>query len=267
MRIGILDSGLGGLTVASEIADKFPNLEIHYIGDTARIPYGTRTPETVRIFAAELFSYLNRQNIEALVIACNTISAVAYEEMLETCPVPIIDVIRPTVYEATKKKAKDIAVIGTRATINSNIYRTLIHQISPKTRVREVACPLFVPIVEEGFAHKDIATAVIMDQLKEFISKPPEIIILGCTHYPYLRDKIQHVLPNTFVLDSAKPTTAILSSIVNLSPSKQAKKAKIHITLTMESAAIKHLLPKSLKDAMFHIISVDNLKFPLGTIK
>lgn len=244
MTVGVLDSGLGGLTVAAAISRHFPSSSILYIGDTARVPYGTRAPETIRAFAVELVRFLVSNPVDAIVVACNTISAVALDAVRAASPVPVVDVIAPTVAAVD---ADDVAVIGTRATVRSGAYARAL----PTRRVREIACPLFVPIVEEGFAASPLAVAVVREHLAELIAEPPELLILGCTHYPYLRDVIQHVLPATRLLDSADATAAALQGILGTSEPG----TPVHrIVLTMDSPAVARLLPTP-----FHIEDVEIL--------
>lgn len=206
--IGIFDSGIGGLTVAKEIIDLLPNETIIYLGDTARVPYGTRGKAVILQFAKELVHYLLKQNVKALVVACNTISATCLEEIQAISPVPVIGVIKPVAKEvALKTKNKCVGVIGTRATINSDAYKNEIEAIDSSVEIISKACPLFVPIAEEGFGESKVSKVSAEEYLKDFRSTNIDYLVLGCTHYPLLRKVIQEVVGNNITLiDSGKAT-------------------------------------------------------------
>jgi len=174
MAIGIFDSGLGGLTVVAEIKKVQPRADLVYLGDTARVPYGSRSPETIIKFSLECANFLMNQGVECIVIACNTASAYALETIKKSINIPVYDVITPAKIEATKYL--NVGVIGTKATIKSGAYS-----------VPGRACPLLVPLVEEGEITGEIAEAVVKKYLQGF---DVEALILGCTHYPYLIDVI-----------------------------------------------------------------------------
>ena len=166
--IGICDSGIGGLTVAKEIIRSLPNENIVYLGDTARVPYGARDKETITKFAKDLIKFLISKNVKAIVVACNTISATCLPELQEISSVPIIGVIKPTVSEVVNNlKTKTIGVIGTRATVNSNNYEIEIKKLNDQTQVFSQACPLLVPLAEEGFVDHP-STKIIVQEYLEF---------------------------------------------------------------------------------------------------
>lgn len=206
--IGVFDSGLGGLTVVREIAAAMPAESIVYLGDSARVPYGIKSLETVRKFAIEDARFLMGFGPKLIVAACNTASAAAIDSLESLCPVDVVDVIRPGADEALARTAGTIAVIGTEATISSGAYERAIAAIDPQREVRSVACPLLVPIVEEG-RHKDdpIVLHVLGDYLRDLQRLRPGALILGCTHYPLLTDAIAKLMgPDVIIVDSARAT-------------------------------------------------------------
>lgn len=206
--VGIFDSGIGGLTVVKEIIKILPKENIIYLGDTARVPYGTRDKETITKFALELTNFLLKQKIKILVVACNTISATCLDKIQAVSPVPVIGVIKPTIVQAQKiTKNKMIGVIGTRATINSGIFN--------KKYFITQACPLFVPLVEEGLINHPAAKLIAEDYLKKFKNINIDTLILGCTHYPLLKKAIQTVVGKKVrLIDSARPVADKLKEIL-----------------------------------------------------
>ncbi len=214
--IGIFDSGIGGLTVAKEIIKQLPYESIIYLGDTARVPYGTRSKEVVAQFAKELISFLLKRDVKALVVACNTISANSLEEIEKISPVPVVGVINGAVRGAVSiTKNKRIGVIGTQGTIQSQAYETAIHQLDPSIEVFSVGCPLFVPLAEEGLHKHAAAKSIAHDYLDQIIRSDIDTLILGCTHYPLLADTIAETVgPQIVLVDSAKPTTEELKKLL-----------------------------------------------------
>lgn len=209
-KIGIMDSGIGGLTVERKIAKGFPGNDIIYIGDTARVPYGPRSKETIKQFSLELLNILLSKNVSVIVVACNTISATCLNFLQSKSPVPVIGVIDPTVDEVLKSKIDNIGIIGTKATIKSNIYANKLENL----KTFSVACPLFVPIVEEKFIGQPATDLIIEFYLKPLNNKI-EGLILGCTHYPYLRKKIEKYLGKKILyFESGKATAEALKSII-----------------------------------------------------
>ncbi len=206
--IGIFDSGIGGLTVTKEIVNKLPNESIIYIGDTARVPYGTRSKEIITKFAKQLTKFLLKRKVKFLVIACNTISSVALDEIKKISPVPVIGVIIPAAKKATTvTKNKKIGVIGTQGTISSNAYEEEIKKIDPSIKIVSNACPLFVPLAEEGLGDHPAAKLLAKDYLEEIVSTGVDTLILGCTHYPLLLETISNIVgPKVNIIDSAIPT-------------------------------------------------------------
>lgn len=193
--IGVFDSGIGGLTVLKEIMEQLPNEDIIYFGDTARIPYGTRSKETVIKYSFQCIKFLLSKNIKAIVIACNTASAIVLESARGKFDVPIIGVIEPGAKAAiSATRNNKIGVIGTSGTINSEAYQTLIRNIDKTTEVIGVACPLFVQIVEEGWEDTDVAMLAAEKYLMELKEHKIDTLVLGCTHYPILRYTLSKVM-------------------------------------------------------------------------
>ena len=202
--IGVFDSGVGGLTVAREIMRNLPNERIVYFGDTARVPYGSKSKDTIIRYAKQIIRFLRTQDVKAIVIACNTASALSLEEVEKELDIPIIGVVEPgaRVAAATTKNGK-IGVIGTESTINSHMYPQLIKEYRPDVTVFGKDCPLFCPLVEEGWLKDPVTEEVAKRYLKDLLKEDIDTLILGCTHYPLLRsllsglvgDQIQLVNP------------------------------------------------------------------------
>lgn len=189
--IGVFDSGVGGLTVAREIMRQLPEERMVYFGDTARLPYGTKSKNTVIRFSRQIVRFLETKDVKAIVIACNTASALALETVKEETDIPVIGVITPGARAAVQASRNGIiGVAGTEATIRSETYTKVIREMNPKASVIGKPCPLFVPLVEEGFAKHRITEEVIEIYLSDMRQTEIDTMILGCTHYPLLRSKI-----------------------------------------------------------------------------
>lgn len=194
--IGVFDSGVGGLTVTKEIMTQLPEENIIYFGDTARVPYGSKSKDTILKYSKQIIRFLKTKDVKAIVIACNTASAFALEEIKKELDIPIIGVVQPgaKVAASTSKKGK-IGIIGTEGTIGSQIYSQFIKDLNPNLRVIGKACPLFVPLVEEGFFLEDPITKEIASRyLAGLKEEDVDTLILGCTHYPLIRHTIQSVM-------------------------------------------------------------------------
>lgn len=215
--IGVFDSGIGGLTVAKEIIKLLPNESIIYLGDTARVPYGTRSKEVISKFAKELALFLLKRDIKILVVACNTISATCLEEIKKISPVPVIGVINETVKKAVGvTKNKRIGVIGTTGTIQSKAYENKIKKLDSSIEVFSIGCPLFVPLAEEGLHKHEATKLVAKDYLKHVIEAGVDTLILGCTHYPLLLETIAETVGDKVnLVDSAEPTAEELKKMLN----------------------------------------------------
>lgn len=206
--IGVFDSGIGGLTVLKEIFREIPGESTVYLGDTARVPYGIRSAETVTRYCFENTGFLVDRGIKLLVVACNTASAVCLEEMRGRLPIPVIGVIEPGARAAVKAtKNRRVGVIGTEATVNSNAYARIINSLNSAIEVSSLPCPLFVPMAEEGLTDDEIALMVATRYLKDLKDRGIDTLVLGCTHYPLLKGVISKVMGEGIVLiDSAIET-------------------------------------------------------------
>lgn len=199
--IGVFDSGIGGLTVAREIMRNLPNEKIVYFGDTARVPYGSKSKETIIRYSRQIVHFLQKQGVKAVVIACNTASALAMDAIEKEIDIPIIGVVKPGAKVAAEATVgKKIGVIATEATINSKLYPELIQQIDPEISVVGKACPLFVPLVEEGWRNDPVTETVARRYLKEVQEQGIDTLILGCTHYPLLRSMIGNIMGDKVTL-------------------------------------------------------------------
>jgi glutamate racemase len=208
--IGVFDSGLGGLTVLKEIMELLPGESTIYLGDTARVPYGIRSPEVVIKYSFENTRFLLSLGIKALVIACNTASAVSLDILRDRIPVPLIGVIEPGARAAVKAtKSGRIGVIGTEATIRSNAYSEVIRSLDPRVRVFSSPCPLFVPLVEEGWVNNEVARLTAAHYLEALLRKNIDTLLLGCTHYPLLRGIIGQIMGEDVTLIDSGTETAI----------------------------------------------------------
>lgn len=193
--IGVFDSGVGGLTVAREIMRQLPKEKLVYFGDTARVPYGSKSQTTIIRYTKQIVRFLQTKQVKAIVVACNTASAFALEEVSKTLNIPIIGVVKPgaKVAAETTRNGK-IGVIGTEGTIDSKIYTRVIHQQNENAQVLGKACPLFVPLVEEGWLNDPVTVQVAQRYLAPLINTGIDTLIMGCTHYPLIRSTIQDVL-------------------------------------------------------------------------
>ncbi len=196
--IGVFDSGVGGLTVVKHIVEKF-NSDIIYLGDTARLPYGTKSGNTVIKYSLQNAEFLYKKGVEAIVVACNTASSVAIDTLKDRFNIPIFGVIEPAAKKASRYNK--ICVIGTEATISSNAYLKKIKKYSKTASVEQRACPLFVPLVESGWIDNDITRLVAQKYLNNISC---DALILGCTHYPLLKDVIKSIVKDTEIIDSGE---------------------------------------------------------------
>ena len=208
--IGVFDSGLGGLTVVREIARAMPAERVVYLGDSARVPYGIKSPETIRRFALEDLGFLLGFDPKLIVVACNTASAAAIEQIIAASPVGVVDVIGPGAAAAVAVTDGLIGVVGTEATVSSGAYRRAIAALDPAREVLACACPLLVPIVEEGRDETDpIVLHVLCDYLRELQRRRPGALILGCTHYPLLAGAIGKLMGPDVVLVNSGQAAAL----------------------------------------------------------
>ncbi|MHA0857416.1 glutamate racemase [Paenibacillus sp. CMAA1364] len=207
--IAILDSGVGGLTVAKEVMRQLPREKIIYFGDTARTPYGSRSSEQVKAFTEQIVDHLIQFEPKMIVIACNTATAVALNYISEKVSIPVIGVIHPGARAAiSATKTGEVGVIGTVGTIRSGAYTEALQELSPYVNVTSEACPQLVPLVEQGLFHSKETTDVVKQSLENIRSTSIDCLILGCTHYPFLMDTIQEVMGSKVKLISSADETA-----------------------------------------------------------
>lgn len=208
--VGVFDSGVGGLTVAREIMRQLPNENIVYFGDTARVPYGSKSKDNIIRYSRQIINFLKTKNVKAIVIACNTASALALDVVREEIDIPIIGVVEPGARAALEiTQTKKIGVIGTEGTIRSAMYEKIIQERDSKAGVIGKACPLFVPLVEEGFAKHKVTQEIIDYYLASFLETDIDSLILGCTHYPLLRSRIREYVGDRITLVNPAYETAM----------------------------------------------------------
>lgn len=214
--IGVFDSGIGGLTVVREIARQLPDESILYFGDTARVPYGPKSPDTVRRYSREIAAYLLGEGVKAIVIACNTATAHALDVLRSELPVPVLGVVEPGARAAVRATTGGrIGVVGTLGTIRSGAYERAIAAIAPDARVAAQPCPLFVPLVEEGWLDHPATHLVAQEYLEPMRERDVDTLVLGCTHYPLLKREIGDVMGDRVALiDSAEETAAEIGRVL-----------------------------------------------------
>jgi len=208
--VGVFDSGIGGLTVAKEVIRQLPHESVIYFGDTARVPYGPKSPETVRRYSREIAGFLRDEGVKSIVIACNTATAHALGALREEMDMPVIGVVEPGARAAVSAtRHGHIGVIGTVGTIKSGAYERAIRALAPDVRVTARACPLFVPLVEEGWTDHPATRLIAEEYLAPLIEEDIDSLVLGCTHYPLLKPLLASVLGSDVrLIDSAEETAA-----------------------------------------------------------
>lgn len=214
--IGVFDSGIGGLTVFKELARRLPREHLLYLGDTARLPYGSKSPETVTSFAIEIADFFVERGVKLLVVACNTMSAVALDALRARYDLPVVGVIAPGAHAAVAATSRGrIGVIGTEATIASGAYEREIRARAPNAEIFARACPLFVPLAEEGWLDNDVARRTVALYLASLKKSGIDSLILGCTHYPLLRGAIADFIgPSVRIVDSAEETAGEVRQVL-----------------------------------------------------
>jgi glutamate racemase len=205
--IGVFDSGIGGLTVAHELMRQLPGESILYVGDTARVPYGPKSPETVRRYSREIGGFLCEQGVKVVVVACNTATAHALEALRAELPVPVVGVVEPGARAAVAaSRSRHIGVIGTAGTINSFAYERAIRALAPDAVITSRACPLLVPLVEEGWIEHEVTRLVAHEYLQPLANAGVDTLVLGCTHYPLLKGIVGAMMERVRLIDSAEQT-------------------------------------------------------------
>lgn len=213
LPIGVFDSGVGGLTVLKSLTELLPREDFIYVGDTARVPYGTKSAEAVRRFSLEIAGFLARRKVKLMVVACNTASALALPDLRRSCGFPVLGVIEPGARAAlAASSARKVGVIGTEATIRSGAYEHALHRLAPGLKVFSRACPLFVPLVEEGWVDHPVARATANIYLRPFRSQGVDVLVLGCTHYPLMKSTLKKAVGKIELIDSAEETAKAVRS-------------------------------------------------------
>ena len=216
--IGVFDSGLGGLCAVSELTKILPGEDIIYFGDTGRVPYGSRSIQTLRKYAAEDVAFLLSHDVKMILAACGTVSSSVLEDLTGECPVPLLGVVDGAVKKAVSLcQSGKIGIIGTETTVNSGIFERKIHEIMPDAELKSIACPLFVPLVENGFISRDCEITRLMCRhyLAEMKAFSPDVLILGCTHFPIISGIIADFMPDVALVDPAKEAAHELLRALN----------------------------------------------------
>ncbi|MEG2513547.1 MAG: glutamate racemase [Acetivibrio sp.] len=236
--IGVFDSGVGGLTVVREIMRQMPSESIVYFGDTARVPYGNKSQNTVITYAKQIVKFLNTKNVKAIVVACNTATAFALDYLQQESPIPILGVIKPgakAAFESTKNKK--IGVIGTEGTINTGIYTKYLTSIDRNIEVFPKACPLFVPLVEEGLLYDSVTVEIAERYFSELKGYGIDTLILGCTHYPLIRHTLQKVIGDKVsLINPAYETAKSLKSVLEVHQLLSCQSQAVHQFFVSDSA-------------------------------
>jgi len=260
--IGVFDSGVGGLTVVKELIRQLPGEDIIYFGDTARVPYGIKSKETVIRFSIENILFLLKQDVKLICVACNTVSSVALPVIKNHFRVPIVGVITPGAREAVyATKNKRIGVIGTRSTIKSRTYEKEIKQLAPSVKVLAVACPLFVPLVEEGWRKEKVVQDVAKVYLKPLKDARVDTVILGCTHYPLLKPVLKQILgEQTRLIDSAKQVAMEVKEILAQEGMlNKGRRAKHKFYVSDNPEGFRELAKRFLGKPVHNVVRVNNI--------
>ncbi len=248
--IGVFDSGIGGLTVVAALREHLPGESIYYLGDTARVPYGGKSRETVTRYSQEICAHLLEKGCKAIVVACNTASALAVPSLRDTVPVPMLGMIQPGAEAAVAATRNGrIGVIGTRATVLSRAYDEAIRALSPEVRIMSHACPVLVPMIEEGWLEDALTDRAIERYLRPLLEARIDTLVLGCTHYPLLKNAIQRVAGDEVrIVDSARTCAENLRALLvreNLSSGTSV--GALQVSLTDNSIAFLPVLEQSLR--------------------
>lgn len=259
LAIAVFDSGLGGLTVLRVLRDHFPNENFIYLGDTARLPYGSKSPETIHRYAKQNIDFLLRQKIKAVVVACNSASAAIRAHPVETS-VPVYEVIQPGAETALKVSASHhIGVVGTYATIFQGAYQACIQELNPQAKVFACPCPLLVPLVEEGWIDDPLTGLIVHRYVASLLNHGIDTLILGCTHYPILRGAFQKVMgPGVSLVDSGEAIAQNLHQAFaakTLSPNSQTR-GSYQIFTTDESARFREVAGYLLGEANIPTVEI-----------
>lgn len=248
--IGVFDSGIGGLTVAAALRELLPGEDIFYVGDTARVPYGGKSPATIERYGIEIAGMLLAEGAKLIVVACNTASALAVPRLQQLLRVPVIGVIEPGASAAVAAtKSGHVGVIGTRATVQSKAYEKAIHALNPSIKVRTQACPLLVPLIEEGWLEDPVTDQIIQRYLNPMVRSGIDTLVLGCTHYPLLSKALSRYVGSGITLvDSARNCAANVRAVLQkLSLSAQkTRMGGLKVALTDPSGSFLRVAEQAL---------------------
>jgi len=236
--IGVFDSGIGGLTVVRELMHQLPHESLLYFGDTARVPYGNKSPETVRRFSREILDFLVSRDVKLVVVACNTVSAHALDDLKDVAPVPVEGVVEPGARAAVAaSRSGRIGVIGTAGTVASGAYKRAIEALAASAEITSHACPLFVPLVEEGWLDHPATRLIAEEYLAPLRAHDIDTLVLGCTHYPLLKPLLSSILgPSIRLIDSAEQTAAAVSRELAASTLHAPESQKGHVHFVVSDA-------------------------------
>ena len=248
--VGVFDSGIGGLTVVAAMRQHLGHEDIFYLGDTARVPYGGKSRETVERYSVEISGLLLAEGAKAIVVACNTASALAVERLRQLFRVPILGVVEPGARAAVAATRNGrIGVIGTRATIRSGAYERTIRTLAPNAKVFHTACPLLVPLIEEGWLEDSITQAVLQRYLTPLLAEEIDTLVLGCTHYPLLARTIATQVPGVVLVDSAANLASALADVLQeegLEHPDRLRTGRLRVALTDTGDAFLRVVEREL---------------------
>ncbi len=265
--LGIFDSGVGGLTVVARILEELPAEDVVYFGDTARVPYGIKSPKVIREFSAEITSFLEAHKVKAVVVACNTASSVALEDLRRRYELPLIGVVEAGARQALSvTRTRRIAVIGTSSTVASRAYPRAVERLDPRARTLSRACPLFVPLVEDSIFEGPVAEEAVRHYLGDIVEAGVDTLLLGCTHYPFLAPVIGKVLGSgVTIVDAAEGTAVELRGLLEernlLNPNLGQGRRRFYFSDRTE--AFQRLARRIIPDFMddMHLVDVESENF------
>ena len=254
MKIGVFDSGIGGLTVLQALRRACPGLDMVYLGDTARVPYGSRSPETITKYSMDDAAFLCRQNVDAIVVGCNTVSAVALETLRQRLDVPVWGVIESAAQEAAAHtRSGTVGVIATSAAVASGAYQRAVAARRPETRILSQACPLLVPLIENGVSPEDPVAALVTERyLRPLLGQEMDVLILGCTHYPVYRPLFRRLLPGVELINTGEALARVLAERLDVPDGE----GRVEYYVTERSAAfadIVHIMDSSVDAESIHV--------------
>lgn len=217
MKIGVFDSGIGGVTVLGSLKKRFPELAFSYFGDTANVPYGTKSPAQIRNLCERATEQMKSRGLDLLVVACNTASSLALNEMKRGMgATPVIGVVEAGVQSVREARSEGerVLILGTKATVKSGIYGKLLRETGNTVQVLEQACPLLVPLIEEGWVDHPVLHQTIAEYVKPYVSGEPGVALLACTHYPWIREAVGRALPGWKIIDSAQAVVSTIAPLI-----------------------------------------------------